>query len=105
MYYQGTGVVLGLVQGVVQGVERGVVQGVVGKVVEGIDTRWVLESVLGEVLGLVLGVIRRKGSHHLKKIYFAKKFHKTVPPPRRGFMKAYFFGSYILGHLHCIVKK
>ena len=34
-----------------------------------------------------------------KKIYFAKKFHKTVtPPPRRGFMKAFF--AYILGHLH-----
>ena len=27
----------------------------------------------------------------LKKIYFAKKFHKTVTPPRRGFMKVYFF--------------
>ena len=51
VYYQGTGVVLGLVQGVVQGV--------VGKVVDGIDTRWVLGSVLGVVLGLVLGVIRR----------------------------------------------
>ena len=36
-----------------------------------------------------------KGSHHFKKIYFAKKFHKTVtPPPRRGFMKAYFLGLF-----------
>ena len=51
VYYQGTGVELGLVQGVVQGV--------VGKVVDGIVTRWVLGSVLGVVLGLVLGVIRR----------------------------------------------
>ena len=35
-----------------------------------------------------------------------KKFHKTViPPPCRGFMKAYFFWGYILGPLHCIVKK
>ena len=25
-----------------------------------------------------------KGSHHLKKIYFAKKFHKTVTPPPVG---------------------
>ena len=43
VYYQGTGVVLGLV----------------GKVVDGIDTRWVFGSVLGVVLGLVLVVIRR----------------------------------------------
>ena len=36
--------------------------------------------------------MQNKGSHQLKKIYFAKKFHKTVtPPPRRGFMKVYFF--------------
>ena len=34
-----------------------------------------------------------KGSINRKKIYFAKKFHKTVTP-RRGFMKVYFFGAY-----------
>ena len=28
-----------------------------------------------------------------KKFYFTKKFHKTVTPPRRGFMKLYFFFS------------
>ena len=34
-----------------------------------------------------------KGSHHLKKSYFMKKFHKTVTPPM-GFMKAYFFAIF-----------
>ena len=47
------------------------------------------------------------GKPSFKKNLFCEKVSKNggPPPPRRGFMKAYFFWGYILGPLHCIVKK
>ena len=52
----------------------------------------------------VLQIFIGKGSHHLKKIYFMKKFHKTgTPPPRRGFMKAYFLGGGIFWDIYIVL--
>ena len=40
-----------------------------------------LEILNASATASLISLIRSKGSHPLKKIYFMKKFHKTVTPP------------------------